>query len=69
MAADAEDRCEADLREVGVEALAVLVDGVCDLFLATSDSNPAQAAMPSLLPSWFTANDSQWLARSAADRE
>lgn len=46
---------------VGVAAAALL--------LVTSASNPAHEAIPALLPSWFTAKDSQWSARSLADRE
>lgn len=66
MAAE-DDRCEEDLREEGVEALAVT--GAWAFLFATSASKPAHDDMPSVLPSWFTAKDSQWLARSAADSE
>ena len=66
---------EALLRaDKGVTASAVTVAaaaaiGVTAFILVTSISKPAQDSIPSLLPSWFTANDSQWSARSDADRE
>ena len=46
---------------VGVDAAAVL--------LVTSVSKPAHDVIPGLLPSLFTANDSQWSARSLAEKE
>lgn len=70
MAAE-DDRCaeeaEEDLREEGVEALAVT--GAWALLFATSASKLTHDDIPSLLPSWFTAKDSQWSVRSAADNE
>lgn len=57
----------------GVPAAAVVgvsaTGAAAAMLLLTSVSNPAHEAMPSLLPSWFIANDSQWSARSLADRE
>lgn len=54
---------------LAVPAAAVGVDAALALLFATSVSKPAQEDIPSLLPSWLTANDSQWSARSPADRE
>lgn len=54
--------------EDGVAAAAFGVPGGGAL-LVTSISKPAHDAIPGLLPSWLTANDSQWSARSLAERE
>ena len=66
-AAEAE---EAMLRaDKGVTASATVAVGVIALILVTSVSKPAHDAIPSLLPEWLTAKDSQWSARSDAERE
>lgn len=62
------------LREAADGVLAVPVEAAVGvdadaLLFATSVSKPAQEDIPSLLPSWLTAKDSQWSARSPADRE
>jgi len=56
------------LEEDGVAA-ATAVGVAAALALVTSVSKAAHEAIPSLLPSWLTANDSQWSARSLADSE
>lgn len=56
-----------DLRDA--EGVAAPDVTVAALLLVTSASKRVQDSIPSLLPLWLTAKDSQWLARSEADRE
>lgn len=51
------------------EGVAAPDAAVAALLLVTSASNRVQDSIPSLLPFWLTEKDSQWLARSEADRE
>lgn len=62
------------MRNEGVPApvaavAAALVEAAAALLLATTASKPGHDSMPSFIPSWFTAKDSQWSVRSVADRE